>query len=221
VKSRQLAIGLIALPLLVTGCGSAQTRSTSARVGAGSTGATMAPGQTMAPGMTMAPGQTMAAMTNSAGAASSAAFSHPVGEPSAAAKMVCSDDIRGQVRKVLKLARPAPIRTSWQDRLYTCTYTLPMGPMVLSVQQSATKAAARQYFQALRSQLGRTTPLIGLGEQAYASTTGYAVVLKDNMTLRVDTTRLPEVFGDQDQHRTDLAAEIASDVMGCWTGGDS
>jgi hypothetical protein len=141
-------------------------------------------------------------------------------KPSKAALMVCSDDIQDQVRTVLKLSTPAPVRSSWQDQLYTCTYTLPMGTMVLSVKQLASKPAARAYFLGLRSQLGSTKPLLGLGEQAYATGTGIAVVLKDNMTLRVDTTGLPAVFGDQQQRRTDLAYEIASDVLGCWTGDD-
>ena len=132
--------------------------------------------------------------------------------------MVCSDDIRDQVRTVLQLTAPAPVRSSWQDQLYTCTYTLPMGRMVLSVKESASKPEARKDFEALRGTLGRTEPLLGLGEQAYGTTTGIAVVLKDNMTLRVDTTGLPPVFGAQQQRRTDLAYEIASDVLGCWTG---
>jgi hypothetical protein len=156
----------------------------------------MAPGQTMA-GMSMAPADS---------------------QPSEAAAMVCSDDIRDQVRTVLKLSAPAPVRSSWQDQLYTCTYTLPMGMMVLSVKQSADKPAARAYFEGLRSRLGSTESLLGLGEQAYATKTGIAVVLEDNMTLRVDTTGLPAVFGAQRQRRTDLAYEIASDVLGCWTG---
>ena len=44
------------------------------------------------------------------------------------------------------------------------------------------------------------------------------VVVKDNETLTVDATGLPAVFGSQQQKRTDLAYEIASDVLGCWTG---
>jgi hypothetical protein len=93
-----------------------------------------------------------------------------------------------------------------------------MGKMVLSVQQSASKAAADRYFRALRTQLGKTRTLAGLGEQAYAAKDGYVVVRKDNLTLRVDTTALPAVFGPQQQRRSDLAYEIASDVLGCWTG---
>ena len=137
-------------------------------------------------------------------------------EPSAAAKMVCAGDVAAQVMTVLNLDAPAPTSTSWQDQLYTCTYTLPMGKMVLSVKESASKPAARDYFQALRARLGGTEPLLGVGEQAYATKTGTAVVLKDDMTLRVDTTGLPAVFGPQQQRRTDLAYEMATVVMGCW-----
>jgi hypothetical protein len=203
MKTRQLAVGLSALALVVTGCAAGKDSSAAP----GDPAMSMAPGQTMA-GMSMAPGQTMAGMSVA-----------PVdSEPSEAAKMVCSDDIRDQVKAVLMLSSPAQVRSSWQDQLYTCTYTLPMGQMVLSVKQSASKPAALSHFQAMRSQLGSTAPLQGLGEQAYATRTGIAVVLKDDMTLRVDTSGLPVVFGPQQQRRTDLAYEIASDVLGCWTG---
>ena len=193
MKTRQLVIGLSALTFLVTGCASGKDSDTAA---AGAAGRSMAPGHTMA-GM---PGTPAAS------------------EPSDAALMICSDDIRNQVRTVLQLTAPAPVRSSWQNQLYTCTYTLPMGTMVLSVQESAGKPAAADYFRSLRARLGSTEPLLGLGEQAYASKTGIAVVLKDDMTLRVDTTGLPAVFGSQQQRRTDLAYEIASVVLGCWTG---
>ena len=193
MKTRQLATGLSALVLVLTGCASGGDSGTAT---AGGAGRSMAPGQTMA-------GRSVAPVDST---------------PSKAALMVCSDDIREQVRTVLKLSAPAPVRSSWQDQLYTCTYTLPMGTMVLSVQQSAGKPAAREHFLGLRTRLGSTEPLLGLGEQAYATKTGIAVVLKDNMTLRVDTTRLPAVFGAQQQRRTDLAYEIASAVLGCWTG---
>ncbi|MGZ4558702.1 MAG: hypothetical protein ACXVXF_08540 [Mycobacteriaceae bacterium] len=58
----------------------------------------------------------------------------------------------------------------------------------------------------------------GLGEQAYGTPRGTVVVLKDSQTLVVDATAMPSVFGSDQQKRTDLAYEIASDVLGCWTG---
>ncbi|HST46919.1 hypothetical protein [Jatrophihabitans sp.] len=207
MNTRQLATGLGVLAVLLTGCASGGNSGSPAPDSTAMAGMSMAAGESMA-GMTMAPGQSMAGMTMAPAA----------NVPSEAAAMVCSQDIRDQVRTVLQLDAPAPVQSSWRDKLYTCSYTLPMGRMVLSVKESADKPAAREYFEGLRGQLGSTEPLLGLGEQAYATKTGIAVVLKDNMTLRVDTTGLPAVFGPQQQRRTDLAYEIASDVLGCWTG---
>ena len=213
MTTRQRAIGLGALALLLTGCaagdgpGAAAAAGTSMPAGRTMPGTSMPPGRTM-PGTSMPPGHTMPGTSMpSAGR-----------QPSAAALMICSDDLRDQVRTVLRLSAPAPARSTWQDPLYTCTYTLPMGTMVVSVRESASKPAAREHLRALRTRLGATEALLGLGEQAYATRTGIALVVKDAMTLQVDTTRLPPVFGPERQRRTDLAYEIASAVLGCWTG---
>jgi len=206
MKTRKLLVGLTGLALMLTGCASGADSGTPA---AGAAATSMAPGQSMA-GMSMVPGQSMAGRSVAPADTT----------PSKAALMICSDEIREKVRTVLKLTAPAPVRSSWRDQLYTCTYALPMGAMVLSVQQAVSKPAAGEYFRSLRTRSGSTEPLLGLGEQAYAAKTGTAVVLKDTMVLRVDTTGLPAVFGSQQQRRTDLAYEIASAVLGCWTGDD-
>jgi hypothetical protein len=93
-----------------------------------------------------------------------------------------------------------------------------MGPMVLRVQVAPSHAAAVAAFDADRTRLAPTETLDGLGERAVGSATGVAVVLKDDEVLTVDTTALPVQFGANGQRRTDLANEIASDVLGCWTG---
>lgn len=203
MKTRQLVLGLSAVAALaMTGCAAGKDSAGIAPAGAAVSGSAA---QTMA-GMSMAPGQTMAGMS----------MPSTSSQPSAKSKMVCTGDVRDEVQTVLKLSEPAPVSTSWQDQLFTCTYTLPMGKMVLSVKESASKAAAADYFQALRTRLGKTTALQGVGEQGFATTTGIAVVLKDSSTLQVDTTGLPELFGPQQQRRTDLAYEMATVVMGCW-----
>lgn len=189
-------LSLLAVPLLLVGCSSA-SKSADSAARAGSTAAS-----SMSAGQPMPAGQTMAAAA----------------VPTATAKMVCGEDIMGKVVLVLKLTKKPVTTTTWANQLYTCTYALPMGPMVLSVKQSSSNAAAKTYFTSLRSTLGPTESLVGLGEGAYRTTTGIAVVVKDNMTLKVDTTRLPAVFGPEDQKRTDLSNQIASDVLGCWTG---
>jgi hypothetical protein len=185
---------LLAVPLLLAGCGS--TADTTAPVSPSMAGMSMAPGQVMAP-----EGSTS-----------------PAGGPPATALMVCSQDISSKVVQVLSLDAPPPTRSAWDGSLYTCAYDLPMGAMVLSVQVRSDKAAAGAAFDADRTRRGQNNTLPGLGERAFGTPDGVTVVLKDDQVLTVDATALPEVFGSNDQHRTDLANEIASDVLGCWTG---
>ena len=162
-----------------------------------------------------------AAGTTSAGsAATTHAATTSAATPPANASMVCSDEIRGKVQQVLKLPALPTVHSTWIKQVYTCTYDLPVGPMVLTVQVAPTKTAANAAFQARQTATAGATQLNGLGEHAYATPNGTATVIKDAMTLTVDTTALPAVFGAEQQKRTDLAYEIASDVLGCWTGGE-
>lgn len=195
---------IAAAGLVLAGCASSQAATTT----------------TSMPGMSMAPGQTMPGMTPPAapsGSSKGSTASAP--GPSAAAQMVCSADIKDKVKQVLSLSSSPVTHSTFVDHRFTCTYDLPMGPLKLSVQDSPSKAAAGTYFTGLRPTLGTTDTLIGLGERAYGTPSGTVVVLKDSQTLSVDATGLPTVFGAQQQKRTDLAYEIASDVLGCWTNG--
>jgi hypothetical protein len=140
--------------------------------------------------------------------------------PSATAAMVCGDEVRGDLGKVLALPTAPVGRSTWTDGLFTCTYRLSYGPLVLSVKDSPTDAAARAWFTAGRAKLAGARDAAGLGEGAYAGPGGTVVVIKDSFVLRVDSTGLPAEFGPQDQRRTDLAYEVASVVLGCWTGDD-
>jgi hypothetical protein len=54
------------------------------------------------------------------------------------------------------------------------------------------------------------------GLPAFETRTGTAVSLKDNMVLRVDATRLMSRGGAKAASRSDVAYEVATDVMGCW-----
>ncbi|MDQ2836905.1 MAG: hypothetical protein M3Y89_05730 [Actinomycetota bacterium] len=163
-----------------------------------------------APAMSMAPGQSMAGM--SMPSASAAA------KPTATALMICSDDIKDKVKEVLKLSGQPQASSTFANQIYTCTYHLSIGPLVLAVQHSPSKTAAMSYFNHLKATFGQTESLLGLGEKAYGAPSGVAVVLKDDETLVVDARGVPAVFGHDQQKRTDLANEIASDVLGCWTG---
>ena len=207
MRAAMWPLSLAAAGILLAGCAASQAATTT----------------TSMPGMSMAPGQTMPGMTPTAtgapSASSKASTASAATGPSAAAQMVCSTDIKDKVKQVLSLPTTPAAHSTFVDHRYTCTYDLPMGPLLLSVQDSPSKAAAGAYFTRLRPTLGTTDTLIGLGERAYGTPSGTVVVLKDSQTLSVDATGLPTVFGAQKQKRTDLAYEIASDVLGCWTNG--
>jgi hypothetical protein len=132
--------------------------------------------------------------------------------------MVCDDDIRSKVQQALDLPGEPHTSATWADSVYTCTYDLPMGPMTLAVRVLPDRAGAAARLAADQKAATDAGPLAGLGERAWGAPTGNAEVLKDNQILVVDTTGLPAVFGASAQKRTDFAYEVASDVLGCWTG---
>jgi hypothetical protein len=65
----------------------------------------------------------------------------------------------------------------------------------------------------------RIKGLAGLGLPAFETRTGITVFLKDTMVLRVDATRLMLGSGAKSATRSDVAYEVATDVMGCWAEG--
>jgi hypothetical protein len=132
--------------------------------------------------------------------------------------MICDEDIKSKVREALSLAGPPSTEWRWSNGVYTCDYHLPMGRMRLQVKVLVGAGQARTMFDADQGRTLGALPLAGLGEGAYHTKSGTVLVLKDNQILVVDTTRLPPEFGANGQRRTDLAYEVASDVMGCWTG---
>ena len=136
----------------------------------------------------------------------------------ASAAMICDADIRSKVREALGLAGPPSTEWRWSGGVYSCDYLLPMGRMSLQVTILAGADQARAMFDADRARTLGAQPLAGLGERAYGTEDGTVLVLKDSQILVVDTTRLPQEFGANGQRRADLAYEVASDVLGCWTG---
>lgn len=151
-------------------------------------------------------------------AASAAPPAGASGAPPPSARMICDDDIRGKVAQALRLPAPPETSDEWAGGVYTCHYTLPMGPMTLSVRVLPDDGAAGARLTADQAGAAEAEPLAGLGERAYGTPDGTAVVLKDNQILTVDATALPAVFGPSGQQRADFAYEVASDVLGCWTG---
>lgn len=138
--------------------------------------------------------------------------------PSPSAMMICAAETRADLNKALGLHTVAAGTATWVNPVYTCRYVLPAGPLVISVTETADAAATGRTFSALRGSAGPTHDVVGLGQAAYGTDDGTVVLRKDNNILRVDATSLPVQFGAQQQKRTDFAYEIASDILGCWTG---
>ena len=193
----RLAAALFVAPLLFAGCASSAPHP-------------MHQNQQMTPGMVMPDGSTMGAMA----AGDSAA------QPSAAAKMVCSADTAGSIAAALGLKKAPTGEADWKAPDYICSYALAAGTLVVSVHQSGSAAAGTQYIDTLRTTL-HATPAAGLTEVAYQNTRGDVLLLKDGDVLHVDAHALPAAFGATDQHRDAFAYEIASDILGCWTGDHS
>jgi hypothetical protein len=155
----------------------------------------------------------LAACGGGAAAASSASADGP---PEKAA-MVCGDEIVGEVGSILGLDDAPHTSSTWADGVYTCTYDLSMGPLVLSVDVANSDQQANEDFDSRRAKAPTAQDVEGLGERAFSTGDGEVTVVKDDMTLGVDATGLPEVFGDNGQKRSAFAFEVAAAVMGCWT----
>ena len=196
----RLAAALLVAPLLFAGCASSASHPMNS----------MNQNQQMTPGMVMPDGSTMGAMA----AGDSAA------QPSAAAKMICSADTAGSIAAALGLKKVPAGKADWRAPDYVCTYALATGTLVVSVHQSGSAARGTRYIDALRTTL-HATPAVGLTEVAYQNGRGDVLLLKDGDVLHVDAHALPATFGTTGQHRDAFAYEIASDILGCWTGDHS
>jgi hypothetical protein len=122
---------------------------------------------------------------------------------------------------LLGLQEPPHSVSTWKDHVYTCTYHLAEGPLVLSVTESGTDAAAHSYFALFKKRVGTTHTLKGLeslGLPAFETSDGTVAFVKDTMTLHVDATALPALVGAKHATRSDLAYTLATDVLGCWNG---
>ena len=170
-------------------------------------------------------GPSMSGMTMDAMASAPAqpATSLPPAEagPSASARMICGSETRHNVALLLGLPGTPSPSPRWADRNYICAYHEPAGFLVLSVEESANRVSARQYFLSLRRSLGATRTLggmAGLGLPAYQSDKGVVVFLKDSDTLVVDATGLAGRIGPTDDTTSDVAYSLATDIIACWRG---
>jgi len=134
--------------------------------------------------------------------------------------MVCGAEIRRAVSQTFEQPTISAGTSTWSGRLFTCTYQLADGPLVVSVKDSLEGPSGRAYFTALRAFDGAPPLLKGLeafGLPSYETANGRVVFLKDGKTLVVDAGALPATAGPNGESRADVAYAIAADVVGCWS----
>jgi hypothetical protein len=138
--------------------------------------------------------------------------------PSVSAKMICEQEVRGEIASLLGIQTNQPIVPTWKDHVYSCTYHYPAGSITMSVKELADKAQTDAYFNQLAQQLGRTQNINGLGQGAFTTSNKSAVIRKDFKVMLVDISKLPAKFGAYHEPRGSVALDVAASVLSCWTG---
>jgi hypothetical protein len=138
--------------------------------------------------------------------------------PSISAKMICEEDVRDEVFDIVGLKPSQPLQPTWKDHVYSCKYVYPNGAMTLSVKELADKDQTDAYFASLATSLGKTKDIKFLGQGAFATKSGSVVVRKDYKVLTVDVSKVPAEFGTPPDKRSNVAINIGSEIMNCWTG---
>jgi hypothetical protein len=138
--------------------------------------------------------------------------------PSKSAKMLCGDDVRGEVQDLVGVPITKPLAPTWKDHVYSCRYVYSDGVLTLSVKELANTADTDAYFASQATDLGKKKTIQGLGQGAFTTKNGSAVVRKDYKVLLVDVSGLPEQFGTPPDSKGNVALNVAAEIMGCWTG---
>lgn len=139
--------------------------------------------------------------------------------PSQAALMVCGDQPMERLTSILDLKEDPHTVSHWANSTFTCTYHLTEGALEISVQETANKASALKYFDAMQALAEDATPISGLanlGFPAYETPDGSAVFQKDSFILHVDASGLPATLGPENITRNALAYQLSTTILACW-----
>jgi hypothetical protein len=133
--------------------------------------------------------------------------------------MVCGEEVRQDISHSLAEASLSRGTSTWADRLFTCTYLLPHGRLVLSVQDSPNdRSGYRDFVETRKSAEGAESlgGLLSLGLPSYETPDGTVVFLKDGKTLTVDASDLRRP-GAEPRSPVDVAYAVAAVVIACWS----
>jgi hypothetical protein len=131
--------------------------------------------------------------------------------------MVCSPRAQSEIAQTLGVGASVSPPT-WVDHAYSCEYRYPDGQFVLKVKELSNWPQTLSYFSAIGLEQGRGTSIANLGQGAYQTDSGWAVVRKDWKVLTVDISGLPAQFGQPPTSRADVAVTIADLILACWAG---
>jgi hypothetical protein len=197
---------LVVTAALAAGCGATQQGGQGAQHGHA---AGMADRGTRGSAMS---GMEMAGMRMKVGSSNST--------PSAAARMICSEETGDAVKRTFGLDAAPPRRQMWMPPVYGCTWTLPHSALDLAVDDEPHPAQGRKGFAQMKAGTPGARELRGmasLGFPAFQSAAGMVVFLKDGKVLSVDATAVARRDLPHGFSREDAAYGVASAVIACWS----
>ncbi len=137
--------------------------------------------------------------------------------PSKIAKMVCAREAQSDIAQTLGV-RASVSTPTWIDHAYSCQYRYPDGNFALTVKELSSWPQTLAYFASVGKAQGRANSIPNIGQGAYQTESGWAVVRKDWKVLTVDITGLPAQFGRPPTSRADVAVTVADLILACWAG---
>jgi hypothetical protein len=140
------------------------------------------------------------------------------GGPSVSALMVCSSGAQADIQEAIGVGLSTPPASTFDNGLFTCDYAYPTGTMVLTVKDLANQADTDAYVKNARDGLTSVKDLPGLGQAAFSDNASTVYVVKDFKILKVDTSGLPDPFGQPPHTRYTVAVAVAAAIILCWTG---
>jgi hypothetical protein len=140
------------------------------------------------------------------------------GGPSVSALMVCSSEAQADIQAAVGVGLSTPPASTFDNGLFTCDYAYPTGTMVLTVKDLTNQADTDSYVKNARDGLTSVKDLPGLGQAAFSDNASTVYVVKDFKILKVDTSGLPDHFGQPPHTRYTVAVVVAAAIILCWTG---
>ena len=137
--------------------------------------------------------------------------------PSKISREVCAPEAQSDIAQTLGV-RASVSSPTWIDHAYSCQYRYPDGEFVLTVKELSSWPQTLSYFTAIGREQGRATSIPNLGQGAYQTDSGWAIVRKDWKVLTVDISGLPPQFGRPPTSREDVAVTVADVILACWAG---